>query len=79
MKDRFDTDTMSICTSIGKFLNFDSLYSVDIDKLSLLMNPRNLMVFQDDDSDVKIDKKQFLDIVNSLPITKNIDKNHLVV
>ena len=79
VKDRFDTDTMSICTSIGKFLNFDSLYSVDIDELSLLMNPRNLMVFQDDDSDVKIDKKQFLDIVNSLPFTKNIDKTHLVV
>ena len=77
---RFTNETMIFCTSIGKILNFDSLYSVDINELSILMNPRNIQKFQDDDSHcVVVDKDKFFDIINSLPFVNQIDKSYLCV
>ena len=45
----------------------------------MLMNPRNILQFQDDDSEVTVDKQQLFDIINSLPFVNQLDTAYLYV
>ena len=74
---RFNTETFNICTSIGKILNFDALYSAKNDELTMLMNPRNILQFQDDDSEVTVNQQQLFDIINNLSFVNQHDTAYL--
>ena len=65
---RFNTETFSICISIGKILNLDALFSVKTDELSLNMNPRDIT--SDD---------EFNEVIDNLPFASQLDRKHLYV